>query len=60
MAINEEKTIKIIILGSSSVGKTCILQRAFNNEFKESMLSTVGIDFKTKYFKFDDESYICI
>ena len=55
MAINEEKTIKIIILGSSSVGKTCILQRAFNNEFKESMLSTVGIDFKTKYFKFDDD-----
>lgn len=50
-----EKTLKIIVLGSSEVGKTCILQRYFNNEFKENLLSTIGIDFKTKYFKFNNE-----
>ena len=50
-----EKTLKIIILGSSEVGKTCILQRYFHNEFKEDLLSTIGIDFRTKFFKFNDE-----
>ena len=50
---NKEVILKIIILGSSQVGKTSILNRYFNNEFQENMLSTIGIDFKTKFFKFD-------
>lgn len=50
-----EKTLKIIVLGSSEVGKTSILQRYFHNEFKENLLSTIGIDFKTKFFKFNGE-----
>ena len=48
-------TLKIIILGSSEVGKTCILNRYFNNDFKENTLSSIGIDFQTKYFKFEDK-----
>ena len=51
---SKENIIKIILLGSSSVGKTCILVRGFNNEFSSSNVSTVGIDFKTKIFEFDD------
>ena len=54
MSKSQEEFIKIIILGSSSVGKTCILQKGFENEFNPNSLSTIGIDFKTKYFKFDD------
>lgn len=54
MSQPQENTIKIIILGSSSVGKTCILQKGFENEFNQNSLSTIGIDFKTKFFKFDD------
>ena len=54
MTESQEKLIKIIILGSSSVGKTSILQRGFDNEFSPNALSTIGIDFKTKFFKFDD------
>ena len=50
-----EKTLKIIILGSSEVGKTCIYNRYFHNDFKENLLSTIGIDFQTKFFKFDDQ-----
>ena len=53
-----EKKLKIIILGSSEVGKTCILNRYFHNEFKENVLSTVGIDFQTKFFKFDGDQKI--
>ena len=55
MSQPQEHTIKIIILGSSSVGKTCILQKGFENEFNQNALSTIGIDFKTKYFKFDED-----
>ena len=50
-----EKTLKIIILGSSEVGKTCIYNRYFHNDFKENLLSTIGIDFQTKFFKFDGQ-----
>ena len=32
-----EKTLKIIILGSSEVGKTCIYNRYFHNDFKENL-----------------------
>ena len=53
-APQNQLTLKIIILGSSEVGKTCILNRYFNNDFKENSLSTIGIDFQTKYFKFED------
>ena len=52
---NDEIKLKIIILGSSEVGKTSILNRYFNNEFSPNLLSTIGIDFKTKYFKFDED-----
>ena len=56
--INEnsnEITLKIIILGSTQVGKTSILNRYFNNDFKGNMLSTIGIDFKTKYIKYEEQ-----
>ena len=55
MSKEGEKVLKIIILGSSEVGKTSILNRYFNNDFKPNLLSTIGIDFKTKFFKFDEE-----
>jgi Ras-related protein Rab-1A len=55
MSKPQENMIKIIILGSSNVGKTCILRRGFDNEFNSNNLSTIGIDFKTKFFKFDEE-----
>ena len=52
---NQEIVLKIIILGSTQVGKTSIINRYFNNSFQENMLSTIGIDFKTKYFKFNEQ-----
>ena len=55
MSKEGEKVLKIIILGSSEVGKTSILNRYFNNDFSPNLLSTIGIDFKTKFFKFDEE-----
>ena len=45
---------KIIILGMSDVGKTCLLINYFDKKFKDNNISTIGIDFKTKFFKFDE------
>ena len=39
----------------NNIGKTCILHLYLENEYSENSFSTIGIDFKTKYFKFDDK-----
>ena len=50
----EDVSLKIIILGASTVGKTTIFLRYFHQNYTQ-VLSTMGIDFKTKFFKFDDK-----
>jgi small GTP-binding protein len=50
-------TIKIITLGDSSVGKTSVLLRFTENTFSPTMMSTVGIDSKTRTVTFADRSY---
>lgn len=44
----EQLSVKIILLGSSTVGKSSILVRYIKNSFYSSYLSTVGIDFGKK------------
>ena len=41
-------TFKILTLGESGVGKTCILSRFVENKFSKNLLLTIGIDFKIK------------
>lgn len=33
---------KVLIVGDSGVGKTCILQRFKDNDFQNTLLSTIG------------------
>ena len=40
--------MKVIIIGDSSVGKTCLLLRYTENEFCALHMPTIGIDFKVK------------
>ena len=52
--MEEDISLKIIMLGASTVGKTSIFVRYFQDDFSQNTLSTVGVDFKTKFFKFGE------
>jgi Ras-related protein Rab-8A len=46
--------VKIVIIGDSGVGKTNILLRFCDNDFKMSYSATIGVDFKIKVIKIND------
>ena len=39
---------KIVVIGDSGVGKSCIMMRFTEDVFNESFISTIGIDFKVR------------
>lgn len=39
---------KVVLVGSSSVGKSSILKRFADGDFNQKYLSTVGVDFRFK------------
>ena len=49
MTENTDFAFKILLLGDSSVGKTCFLKRYTDNTFQDAYLSTIGFDFKFKF-----------
>ena len=54
MKSKKETLYKILILGDGSVGKTSFLTRYADNSFQESVLSTIGVDYKLKNVQLDD------
>ena len=48
MSSESPNTFKILTIGESGVGKTCILRRFVENKFFKTHLATIGIDFRTK------------
>ena len=50
----KEVLYKILLLGDSSVGKTCFLMRYTDNTFQEIHMSTIGLDYKLKNVQLDD------
>ncbi len=40
---------KLLIIGESTVGKTCLLLRYADDSFTQNHITTIGIDFKTKF-----------
>ena len=44
---------KLLVVGDSSVGKTCLLLRFTNDEYSSSFISTIGIDFKLRTIQID-------
>lgn len=46
---------KVLVVGSSGVGKTCLLLRYTENVYRETYGSTIGVDFKMKSLSIDGE-----
>ena len=44
---------KLLLIGDSGVGKTCILFRFSDDAFNNTFISTIGIDFKIKNVDID-------
>ena len=49
----DAKTIKVVILGESGVGKTSIISRFINDTFDEELVTTTGASYVSKSMKFD-------
>ncbi|CAD7960975.1 unnamed protein product [Amoebophrya sp. A25] len=44
-----EHLFKLLIIGDSGVGKSCLMLRFTEDTFNEKQLATIGVDFKVKY-----------
>ena len=45
---------KVVLLGDSGVGKTCIISRYISGSFEKNITSTNGASYCSKMVKFDD------
>ncbi|KAM7402905.1 hypothetical protein PAMA_003703 [Pampus argenteus] len=53
MAKQYDFLFRLLLLGDSGVGKTCILRRFTDAEFDPTHISTIGVDFKMKTVEVD-------
>ncbi len=49
-----DRVYKLLLIGESNVGKTSIILRYIDNEFKPSGISTCGVDVKVKFVSLDN------
>jgi small GTP-binding protein len=47
--------IKLLLIGDSGVGKSCLLLRFTDNNFNDSYITTIGIDFKIREDEIDGQ-----
>ena len=57
---NDDVENKVVLIGESGVGKTCILDQFINQEFHEELESTITAQFCRKDFEFPDGKKISL
>ena len=50
-----ESLFKILLLGDSGVGKSCIIIRYIENNFSNNLMNSIGVDFKLKNIEIDSK-----
>ncbi|BFZ07263.1 hypothetical protein BsWGS_10302 [Bradybaena similaris] len=53
MAKRYDTLLRLLLVGDTGVGKTCLICQYACNEFHESHLTTIGVDFKMKVIDLD-------
>jgi small GTP-binding protein len=51
---NYDELIKLLLIGDSGVGKSCLLLRFSDDTFTTSFITTIGIDFKIRTIELDN------
>ncbi|KAH9571550.1 hypothetical protein CY35_02G098800 [Sphagnum magellanicum] len=51
---NYDELIKLLLIGDSGVGKSCLLLRFSDDTFTTSFITTIGIDFKIRTIEVDN------
>lgn len=54
-SVEYDYLFKILIIGDSGVGKSCLLLRFVDDSYTESYISTIGVDFKIKTINLDNK-----
>ena len=49
-------TFKVVLIGDSGVGKSCILLRFADDQFNENFYATIGVDFRFKNIEVDEKN----
>ena len=53
MSPDYDYLFKLLLIGNSGVGKSCLLMRYAENSFTENFFNTIGVDFKIKNIHLD-------
>ena len=51
-----DQLFKLVLIGDTGVGKSCLLLRFADNQFTESYISTIGVDFRFKTVQVDGKT----
>ena len=51
--ISSDYLFKLLLIGDSGVGKSCLLLRFADDTYTESYISTIGVDFVSKVYVFN-------
>ena len=51
----QDHLFKLIIIGDTGVGKSCLMKRVMDNEFKEEHQVTIGVEFGSYGLKIDNK-----
>ena len=54
--VEPDYIFKIMLIGNAGTGKSSLLLRLCENTFREKYISTIGVDFKIKIFKIEDQT----
>ena len=49
-----DKVVKVVVVGDSGVGKTCLMRGLCGQTFMENHVATIGVDFTTRILNTDE------